>query len=259
MMHTLALTPTFSHPFGRRGLIVGAGALVVTATLFLGLAGAPDESSYAANREVEMHVARVPVQNLDELTKQSNAVVVGRVVSKGATKMIVPTSQQARPFTGAAIPSDIGKDKASQIKTTSEVSRNQPNIITPPAGLPMTEYTLEVSQVLSGKLAKGSKVTVNQMGGEILIPLGDGAPTLHRTMVAEHDPLLVPGQEQVLFLTKEAGGTYHITGGPDGRFNLDAKKSLQPVDEGSPVGKAHKGHSIDDLQNNINQTGRNAN
>ena len=245
------LTRTLSfprRPLGRRALIAGVGALALMSTVYLGLQGAPDESAFAANREVEMHVARLPVETLDDLTKQSDAVVVGRVIGAGKTKFILPEAQQPRPFAPSGPPADLPADKRAELgKAPAPPSRQQENIITPPPGIPTTEFTIEVSRVLRGNLPAGSRITVTQMGGVFQMPLGPGAPTLTRTMVAEHDPLMVPGHEHVLFLKRSADGGYHVTGGPDGRFGLDARRHLQPVDDGSPVGKAHRGKTIEDL------------
>jgi hypothetical protein len=199
-----------------------------------------------------MHMGRIPVQNLDELNKTSDAVIVGRVIATGAVHFILPSGEQPHAFQPSAAPKDLPKDKIGAGKTP-ELGRFQPNIITPPAGMPVTDFTIEVSQVMrdGSGVAKGSRITVSQPGGVVQIPLGQGAPTLTRTMLAEHDALMVQGQEHVLFLQK-AGNGFVVTGGPDGRFKLDAKRTLQPIDEGSPVGLAHKGETIDGLQSKIN-------
>lgn len=242
----------FQRPvFGRRGLVASAGALVVAGTLFLGFQGAPDESAFAANRDVEMHMARLPVQDLKELTAASDAVVVGRVVATGATHFILPSGQAPHPFQPQALPKDMPKDKLANTTTTRELGRSNTNIITPPPGMPATDFTVEVTQALRGGLQAGSKVTVTQPGGVVEIPLGAGAPVLKRTMLAEHDPLMVEGQEQVLFLHK-VGADYVVAGGPDGRFKLDAKKTLQPIDSGSPVGNQQKGQTVTELRDKLN-------
>ena len=111
----------------------------------------------------------------------------------------------------------------------------------------MTTFRIEVTRVLKGTLAKGVNIGVTQPGGDVQIPLGAGRPTLQRNLVAEHDPLMLQGQEQVLFL-HGSDGNFTIAGGPDGRFNLDARRTLQPIDEGSPIGKAHKGKTVDELE-----------
>jgi hypothetical protein len=240
---------SFSRPALGRRTLIGAGALALIATLGLSQIGRPDYTPLAANREVEMHVARVPIADLAELSKQSDAVVVGRVLAKGQTKMINAEGQQPAPFVALPAPSGLSAEKAAELKKAPAAPvRSNEGIITPPSGIPVTEYTVEVTRAMSGKLKKGEKITLSQIGGEIKIPLGQGAPTLTRTMIAEHDKLLVAGQEQVFFLSRGADGTFSTVGGPEGRFDIDARRNVQPVDAESPVGKAHKGLSLDSLE-----------
>ena len=82
----------------RRGLIAVGSAVALSAFIFVGRQGAPDYADLAANREVEMHVARLPIQSLDELTQHSSAAVVGRVVAKGTTRFIPMSGGAPRAF-----------------------------------------------------------------------------------------------------------------------------------------------------------------
>jgi hypothetical protein len=243
---------TFSRPaFGRRTLL-GAGALAIVATLGLSQVGRPDYTGIAANQDVVMHVAYVPVKDLSELTKKSEAAVVGRVVAKGATKLIKTEGQQPRAFADLSLPAGLSAEKLQGLKDAPGAPpRSRDNIITPPAGIPVTQYTVEVSRALHGNLKKGDTITLSQVGGEIKIPLGPGAPTLTRTIMADHDPMLVQGQEQVFFLSRATDGTFSVAGGPDGRFKLDARRTLQPVDHASPLGTALKDTTIDALESKI--------
>jgi hypothetical protein len=75
---------TRARGFDRCGKCVAAGALSLAALVSLSQIGAPNYSDLAANQVVEMHTSRLPVASLDELTKQSDAVVLGRVVASGA-------------------------------------------------------------------------------------------------------------------------------------------------------------------------------
>jgi hypothetical protein len=228
-------------------------ALAVTAFVVAGLQGRPDYTDLAANREVEMHVSRLPVQSLDELSKSSDAAVVGKVVAKGATRMITASGGAPQAFVPGRPVTGLSAEKAAGLKDAPAApARSRDNIITPPGGIPITTYTIQVTRALQGGLKVGQQITLDQEGGDVQIPLGDGLPTVHRTLVAEHDPQLIQGQEQVFFLHSGNNGAFRVTGGPEGRFNLDAKKTLQPVDEGSPVGQAHKGSTVDDLQNQLN-------
>jgi len=247
---------SFSRPtLGRRGRILAIGAMALMAIVPLSqVVGAPDYSDLAANREVEFHTARLPIQDLSELSNKSDAAVVGRVVSKGEVRFIKPDVQQPRAFTPSGPPSDLPKNKVAGLTDKAEApSRNQPDVITPPAGIPVTQFTVEVTRSLQGDLKVGQRITLEQAGGEISMVLGGTAPTLKRTIVAEHDPLMVVGQEQVLFLTKGNNNAFVVTGGPDGRFSLDARRALQPVDEGSPVGKASKGEALESFATHVKQ------
>ena len=236
----------------RRGLIAVGGALALTAFVFAGLQGAPDYSALAANREVEMHTSRLPVQSLDELSKKSDAAIVGRVVAKGETKFIQASGGQPRAFADVTTPGGLSSQKLDGLKNVPAApARSRDNVITPPAGIPITSFTIQITRSLQGGLKAGQQITLEQEGGEVQIPLGAGLPTVRRTLVAEHDPGLITGQEQVFFLTRGTGGAFRVTGGPDGRFNLDARKTLQPVDEGSPVGSQHKGLTVDELQSRL--------
>jgi hypothetical protein len=237
---------------GRRVMLVGAGALALATLVSLSQIGAPNYSDLAATQEVEMHTSRLPVANLDELAKKSDAVVVGRVVASGAVHFIQADGQKPQPVQPDA--RLAGLDKAKEAARIPAAPRSNDGILTPPRGIPVTDFNVEITQVLNGKLARGSKITVSQPGGEIQLPnpSGSTAPTLVRTLVAEHDPLMVVGQEHVLFLQRSSDGTFHVTGGPDGRFNLDARRTLKPIDEGTPLGASQKGQTLDSLQKNLN-------
>jgi hypothetical protein len=244
---------SFSRPsLGRRGQVLALGAMALIALAPLSQIGAPDYSALAANRMVEFHTSRLPIQDLAELTKKSDAAVLGRVVSKGAVHFVLPEKQQPRAFTPSAPPTDLPQSKLEGLKDAPAAPpRNEPGLVTPPAGIPVTQFTVEVTRSLFGELKVGQRITLEQAGGDITMSLGGNAPTLTRTIVAEHDPLLVTGQEQVLFVSKGANNTFVVTGGPDGRFSLDARRSLVPVDEGSPVGKAAKGETIDSFASKV--------
>ncbi len=241
--------------FGRRSLLAASAiALVASATFGAMRMATPDNSDMVQNLEVEMHTARVPVQDLGELTKKSDAVISGHVIAQGATKFIQINGGPAhalQPDPGLA---NLPANKKAGLKDAAPAgARSNAGIITPPAGIPVTQFTVEVTQVLNGKIAKGQQVIINQFGGTYQLALGPGLPTLSRTLVSEHDPLLVKGEEQVFFLSEGSdSGTFDVTGGPDGRFKVDARGLLQPVDEGSPVGQAHKGETVDSIAKKVN-------
>jgi len=250
----MQLSTTFPS-LGRRGLLA-ASAIVLFAGATFGVIrlATPDNSDVVQNLEVEMHTTRVPVQDLGELTKKSDAVISGHVIAQGTTKFIEITGGPAhalQPDPGLA---NLPANKRAGLKEAAPAGvRSNAGVITPPAGIPVTQFTVEVSQVLNGKITKGQHVIINQFGGTYQLALGAGLPTLSRTLVSEHDPLLVKGEEQVFFLSKGSdSGTFDITGGPDGRFKVDARGLLQPVDDGSPVGQANKGETVDSLAKKVN-------
>jgi hypothetical protein len=236
----------------RRVVLVGAGVLALAALVPLSQIGAPNYSDLAANQTVEMHTSRLPVANLDELTKASDAVVVGRVVASGAVHFIQAEGQKPQAVQPDARLAGLAKSKDAA--NVAAAPRSDNGILTPPRGIPVTDFSIQVTQVLNGKLTQGSTITVSQPGGQITLPnpKGSTAPTLVRTLVAEHDPQMVVGQEQVLFLQQSADRTFHVTGGPDGRFALDARRTLKPIDENTPLGASLKGQSVARLQQNVN-------
>src|SRR5437764_13103261 len=161
-MATQALS--FSRPtMGRRTQILAFGALALAALVPLSQMGAPNYSDLTANQVVEFHTARLPIQDLSELTKKSDAAVVGRVVSKGSVRFILPENQQPRAFTPSAPPSDLPKNKLDELKDTSPLpSRVEPGLVTPPTGIPVTQFPVEVPRNLHGSLKAGQRVTIEQ-------------------------------------------------------------------------------------------------
>jgi hypothetical protein len=235
----------------RRMLLAGAGALALAALVSLSQIGAPDYSDMAANREVEMHTARLPAASLNDLTKQSDAVVVGRVVASGNVHFIQAEGQKPLGLQPDARLASISKSKDAA--KLAAPARNNDGILTPPTGIPVTDFRIQVSQVLHGKITAGSTIMVSQPGGTITLPqpAGSKAPALVRTLVAEHDPLMIVGAQQVLFLQKASDGSFHVTSGPDGRFSLDARGTLKPIDETAPVGASQKGQTLQQLQSKV--------
>src|SRR5262249_51574024 len=90
----------------------------------------------------------------------------------------------------------------------------------PPAdpGLPVTQFTVQITTVISGQAAANGQIVVTQPGGPIDLPTYPHGPKLHRIIEVGHDHLIKPGEEQVFFLSPAADGTYFVVGGPQGRF-----------------------------------------
>jgi hypothetical protein len=256
MFTRMQLIPMNNPAAFRRYGLIALSAITIFSASTIGAARltAPDNSGLDTDLQVEMHTARIPIKDLAELTRKSDAVISGRVIARGATQFLPFSGGSPHPFQPEPVPSNLPGWKVAGLEDKPAApTQTHDKIITPPQGIPMTEFTVEVTGVISGKLAKGQHISINQPGGTYQIPLGRGAPTLTRTLVAEHDPLLIPGSEQVLFVNSSSqSSTFTITGGPDGRFKLDAHRTLQPVDEGSPVGAAHKGETLDTLAKKVN-------
>ncbi|TWP32447.1 hypothetical protein [Leekyejoonella antrihumi] len=81
-------------------------------------------------------------------------------------------------------------------------------------GIPMTAFTVTVNQILfdrSATVEANAEITVMQTGGQAAGVLSE----------ATDDPLFTVGSRAVLFLDRSEKGTYFVSGGPTGRFNLD--------------------------------------
>jgi hypothetical protein len=116
----------------------------------------------------------------------------------------------------------------------------------PPAP-PATPFTIEVSRAVRGAVAPGSRITLFQPGGTVELPaLQDGGPT--RTVTYQDDddqPLAVGPQTLLLFLKRQADGSFVAVGGPQGRYAVDAAGRLQPAAADSRVGRALRGMPVD--------------
>src|SRR5579872_3096323 len=104
--------PTFRRrTIDRRLLVAGAAALAFVAYVPMTQIGAPDYTDLAANQFVEMHAARLPVKDINELTKQSDAVIVARVVSAAPARFVQTDNQAPLPLKGDPRLGSIGKSK----------------------------------------------------------------------------------------------------------------------------------------------------
>jgi hypothetical protein len=94
-------------------------------------------------------------------------------------------------------------------------------------------------------------VIVNQLGGKVEYPTFPGGPTLKRTLQIEHDALMRPGEEDVLFLARAADGSYSVLGGAQGRFSVDNRGLLGPISLDAEVARAHSGQTLDSLATEV--------
>lgn len=86
-------------------------------------------------------------------------------------------------------------------ETKSEWDQNKTRIF--------TRVTLQVNEYVKGNA--GSSVTITTPGGEV----GDVGE------LYTHVPTFRPNEEVVVFLEKEATGSYRIAGGDQGKYNIE--------------------------------------
>lgn len=83
--------------------------------------------------------------------------------------------------------------------------------------IPMSDFEATVVKPIINS-EKGQKISITQTGGLTEV---NGEKI---KMELEDDPLLVPGEEYVIFARKNDNGTYAILGGPQGRLkNINGK------------------------------------
>jgi hypothetical protein len=244
MMHSLSLSPA---PSPRRLiLLAGAGALAVAATLATVRYMQIVQS--AENRTVEISTSYRGFTTLESLAREADLVVVGHAIDGGKTRRVAPPTQQAVAF--QANPTTNAPGDKSQLSSKG----NQGSIGVKPGDPPppsmdsvVTDYTIEVSRVISGQVQPGAHITLTQSGGPIDLPTFPGGPTLHRTIQSEHDPLIQKGQEHVLFLGHAKDGTYYVLGGPQGRLTLDNGGKVHPIDPATPALRGKNGTTLESL------------
>jgi hypothetical protein len=155
-------------------------------------------------------------------------IVAGNVISQSPPRMVAPPAQPLQPFAPAgarAVPPDKDGQLAGHIPP---LPKAEPAL--PSQDQPVTDYMIRVDRVLKGTLASGSTITVTQTGGTVERPTYPGGPKLSRTLMLEHDPLMAPGQQHLMFLSRTSDGRYYVVGGPQGRFSIDKGGKVHPVD-----------------------------
>jgi hypothetical protein len=211
----------------RIAILAGALGAVTLALAADGAALLPDRSGPDLRA---IYLTDGPVYaSLDELTRDSAAVVHARAVAVGRTYMVPfdpprtvadPPPQGARP-TPSPAPSRAGG---------ASIQPAEP-------GLLFTDIAVEVVEVLRGEgVQPGQRLSVSQLGG---------SDRRVRPVVAEHDPLLRAGDQEVLFLKHDpASGKYFTTGGGQGRFRVAPNDTVEAVDRESPVGRMNHGRTL---------------
>lgn len=231
------------HPRRRPRLHIGRLAVLATIVGIVIAVGAYIGSSYmdvqqsAANRVIEIGATYRIIPSLDALSRQSTLVVMGHVIGQGTTHLVSQPAAKSQPYHSApsvTLPGDKATLAASQSQPSVQAANNVPD-----QSLPITSYTFQVTRVIRGSLKASHQITVNQPGGMVVLPSYPGGPMLQRTFVFEHDPLMVAGSEQVLFLTQKADGSYSIVGGPQGRFFVTSSGAVRAVDPTFPLARGH--------------------
>jgi hypothetical protein len=194
----------------------------------------------AQDQVVTIGAHRPEIANLQQLTVEADLIVVGHVTGQGNTRELSPAVAQPADEPLAEPPADAAGHEAPRDLPSGETLTTIP-------GLPVTDFPIRVTRVLKGTGGAGDQVVVSQVGGQIELPTFPGGPQLKRTIHDSGDPLMEPGQQVLLFLTKGEEGTFGVVGGAQGRFTVDRQGRLQPIAAGTPVGRALGGKSVDQV------------
>ncbi len=126
------------------------------------------------------------------LTQRASLIVMGHVVGNGTTKRVA----QPNSASNSSIP---------------DQSR------------PETTFSFQITRVFKGSVPANHQISIFQTGGTVSERLGSGA-IVQRTYVVDDQPLLLAGNEVILFLdradTPPDTGAYYIIGGQEGRFTV---------------------------------------
>ncbi|HEY3078324.1 MAG TPA: hypothetical protein VGM69_00305 [Chloroflexota bacterium] len=216
----------------RKRLFLGLAS--VTAVVAIGGAALLSGVGVTQRSEILYMTDGPAFKDVPDMTRSSVAVAHVRIVSAGAPYLI--------PFDTAVTtvvpaPKDNGpKGKAGQPTSAIPTVQDAHN------GILKTDFTVEVLDNVRGAgIKKGDRLIVSQLGGKT----ADGAAVAN----TEHDPLMQVGDEEVLFLSKDASsGKFFTTGGGAGRFKVQPNGSVQPVDHDSPAGLTHSGKPATSLK-----------
>jgi hypothetical protein len=236
----------FSLAIRRRPCRAILAAILAAAVVYVG-ASALALQQNAANHVVEISTEYQLIPSLDALAKQSDVVVVGHVLEQVATHIVTPPEVKPQPFKPAPPPDAIKTAVAAGQDDTAPMTQT---VRKAPPSLPVTTFEVKVDRVLGGNADDGQRLSVIQPGGQVTVPTFPDGPKLQRTLVDEGDPLLVPGQQEVLFLHRvgedENGASeddYYIVGGPQGRFHVN-NNAVTPLLVGIPLAQGHVGESL---------------
>lgn len=204
----------------KAGILLFAGIVLVFAGLLLVNAtkGSPSSlsgsGSSLAPQTVHISMTTRSYPNLKALTQRARLIVKGHVVGNGSTKRVAqPNSDPAGPD----------------------------------QGLPETIFSFQITQVLKGSDHVNQQISIFQTGGTFTEHQGSNGPLVQRTYVVDEQPLLVAGDETILFLDLATSGpdagAYYIVGGEEGRYTV-SQGLVHPF---LPITKRLIGHDGDTL------------
>jgi hypothetical protein len=229
----------------RKGLIVGLSS--VAAVLAIGGAALlSGVGVYTQQSELVYMTDGPDFKNITDLTKASGAVAHVRILSAGKS-YLVPFD--APVTTLAPAPKDGPKAKAGQQTSAT------PGLGLLQNGILKTDYTVEVLDNVRGAgVKKGQHIVISQLGGTITTQGADGKATTTVVANAEHDPVMQVGDEELLFLNRDAASDkFYTTGGGVGRFKVQSNGIVTAVDHNSATAGAGTGKSASFLKNEVKQ------
>ena len=239
------MVPSVGFFTTRRGIGVASIAILAAAGLVGGaIAHAVLELDQASSRAVGMSESVRAIPDLGALVRQSDVVVVVRVLDGGTVRVqnqpVVtpaanPPAPQSPPIGKSTLPTPL---PAVQQQGQISVSRPQ---------TPMTVFKVEIERAVRGNATAGEQLSVVQAGGTISAPVVPGGPVLTQTVQIEDERLMQVGERNVLFLKRAPDGTFFITGQAQGRLTIDAAGKVQAVNPGAPATHTYDGQALDDF------------
>jgi hypothetical protein len=219
----------------RKRLILGLGSVV--GAIMLGSLILSNAIGASQTMELMYETDGPSFNDVTDLTKASHAVAHVRVLSAGQSYLI--------PF-DTAVPqvAPVRKDDGSKGKAGEQTTAIPVGLQTP-KGILKTDFTVEVLDNIHGaNIRKGEHLIVSQLGGKS----ADGKVST----VAEHDPLMQMGAEEIVFLNQDsASGKFFTTGGGGGRFIVNSNGAVTPVQHDSPIGRIHTGRPASFLKSAV--------
>jgi hypothetical protein len=229
----------------RKGLLLGLGS--VAAVLAIG--GAALISGFGVTYQSEaLYMTDGPnYQDLQDLTRASNAVAHVRIISAGKSYLV--------PFDAAVTNvAPPRKDDSAKGKLGNPTSGTQAKGLVQ-NGILQTDYTAEVLDNVRGPgIKKGQQIVISQIGGKLASQGADGSVKEIVVANAEHDPVMQVGDEEMLFLNQDsANGKFFTTGGGQGRFKVQSNGTISAVDAHSNLARLQTGKQVASLKNAVQQ------